>query len=91
MREPSATLGSGQGCEAEIFTLLLAGERDGQVGAGAGAGKERKKNKLCSLLNIHDSSFAKTNGKHINPFTTLLNAKKMDEGHSMLWGKLGGI
>lgn len=90
MREPSATLGSGQGCEYEIFTLLLAGERDGQVGAG-GWERKKKKNKLYSLLNIHDSSFAKTNGKHINPFTTLLNAKKMDERHSMLWGKLGGI
>lgn len=57
----------------------------------AEAGKERKENKLCSPLNIHDSSFAKANGKHINPFTTLLNAKEMDEGHSMLWAKLGGI
>lgn len=54
-------------------------------------GKKEKENKLCSPLNIHDSSFAKANGKHINPFTTLLNAKKMDEGHSTLWGKLGRI
>ena len=57
-------------------------------------GKKEKENKLCSPLNIHDSSFAEANGKHINPFTTLLNAKKkkkMDEGHSMLWGKLGGL
>lgn len=60
-------------------------------GEGSGwAGKE-KENKLCWPLNIHDSSFAKANGKHINCFTTLLNAKKMDGGHSMLWGKLGGI
>lgn len=39
-------------------------------------GKKEKENKLCSPLNIHDSSLAKANGKHINPFTTLLNAKK---------------
>lgn len=53
-------------------------------------GKKEKENKLCAPLNIHDSSFAEANGKHINPFTTLLNARKMDEGHSVLWGKLGG-
>lgn len=61
------------------------------VGRWRRLGKKEKENKLCSPLNIHDSSFAEANGKHINPFTTLLNAKKMDEGHSMLWGKLGGI
>lgn len=55
-----------------------------------GGPRKEKGNKLCAPLNIHDSSFAEANGKHINPFTTLLNAKKMDEGHSVLWGKLGG-
>lgn len=60
-------------------------------GGGPTLGKKEKENKLRSPLNIHDSSFAKANGKHINPFTTLLNAEKMDEGHSMLWGKLRRI
>lgn len=60
------------------------------VGRWQRLGKKEKENKLCAPLNIHDSSFAEANGKHINPFTTLLNAKKMDEGHSLLWGKLGG-
>lgn len=63
----------------------------GGWGWGTRLGKKEKENKLHSPLNIHDSSFAKANGKHINPFTTLLNAKKMDEGHSTLWGKLRRI
>lgn len=87
--EPSA-LGSGQGVRGEIFTFLQA--KEGRAGGWREGWERVKENKLLLPLNIHDSSFAKANGKHINPFTTLLNAKrkekkenKMDEGHSLLW------
>lgn len=76
-----------RGWGAKIFTFLQAGCRRGTQGAG----KKVKENKLFSPLNIHDSSFTKANGKHINPFTTLLNAKGgTDEGHSRLPGTVGG-
>lgn len=42
---------------------------------GQELGKKVKENKLFPPLNIHDSSFAKANGKHINPFTTLFKKK----------------
>lgn len=89
LSEPSA-LGPGQGVRGEIFTFLQA--KEGRAGGWREGWERVKENKLLLPLNIHDSSFAKANGKHINPFTTLLNAKrkekkenKMDEGHSLLW------
>lgn len=50
-----------------------------EVGGG-GWRKKVKENKLLEPLNIHDGSFAQANRKHINPFTTLLNALKRRRG-----------
>lgn len=64
---------------AEIFTFLQADQGRAR-GGGRRLGKKVKENKLLEPLNIHDGSFAQANRKHINPFTTLLNALKRRRG-----------
>lgn len=89
---PSASWVAARGEGRRYFHFSRLANRGARGRGWQRLGKKEKENKLCSPLNIHDSSLAKANGKHINPFTTLLNAKKkMDEGHSVLRGKLGGI